>query len=568
MTFKFSRIKFLPFVLFLTVLPAFASEGGGEGSELSSRMVSLVLQLAVIMIAARLGGFIFSNYLKQPSVLGEIISGMLIGPYALGSIQLPEIGPLFPHTGQIIPVSTELYGITVIASIILLFLAGLETDIKSFIRYSVKGTIIGIGGLIFSFAAGAAAPVITGWSQSFFSPLSLFLGTLSTATSVGITARILSRKQKLDSPEGVTIMSAAVIDDVLGIVLLAIIIAVLRTSGSIFSVSWYDIGAIAAKAIGFWIACTVLGVMFSKRIVKALKIVKSPEAIASLSFGLALLLAGLSELAGLAMIIGAYIVGLSLSGTDISHEMQYQLRGLYNFLVPVFFCTMGMLVDFSTVSSNLVNGIAFSILCIIGKIVGCGIPAFALRFNARGALRIGVGMMPRGEVVLIMAGLGLSMGIIGKDALAVCIIMIIITTILTPLFLNTLFEGGSGLKYEEKKNTDEERKSFELQFPSADIAEFVRLRIADAFRNEEFFVHLRMNIPNPTYLISKEDIFITLVQRKDKIVISVTPAHEDLARFLVLEEILVLQDLFESAKNMQSPDSLGTELLSGIFNQE
>lgn len=148
-------------------------------------MTRLILELALIIIVARGFGYFFTRVLKQPAVLGELCAGMIIGPYALGSLPLPFIGPLFmPHHSSIIPLSAELYGIATLASIILLFLVGLETDVTAFLKYSVAGTFVGIGGLLFSFIFGDLLAIFFGVADSFLDPKALFLGAILTATSV------------------------------------------------------------------------------------------------------------------------------------------------------------------------------------------------------------------------------------------------------------------------------------------------------------------------------------------------------------------------------------------------
>ncbi|NEP85170.1 MAG: hypothetical protein F6K39_48040 [Okeania sp. SIO3B3] len=160
-------------------------------------MTVLVLQLALAVIFARLVGYAFSTWLKQPRVLGELVAGMIIGPYALGSIHLPFLhGPLFPIAQGALPVSPQLYGFAMVASVVLLFLSGLETDLPTFLKFSLRGSIIGLGGVVVSFALGDMVAVLfLPGVDSFMDPQALFLGTLSTATSVGITARILSEKR-------------------------------------------------------------------------------------------------------------------------------------------------------------------------------------------------------------------------------------------------------------------------------------------------------------------------------------------------------------------------------------
>ena len=536
---------------------------------MTHEMTILVLQLAAILITAKLLGFLFEHLLKQPRVLGELIAGMIIGPYALGGFQIPGLGqPLFELGSGTIPVSPELYGFAVVASIVLLFLAGLETDLPTFLRFAGVGSFIGLGGVVVSFVMGAAgAWLLLPQVTSILDPAALFLGTLSTATSVGITARILSEQRKMSSPEGVTILAAAVLDDVVSIILVAVVVGIARSTGSDAGVDWGHVGVIAARAFGFWLGFTIIGILIAPRLTKGLKRFRSMEMITGVAFGLALLLSGLSELAGLAMIIGAYVTGLALSQTDVAHEIREQLQGVYSFLVPVFFCVMGMLVNFAVLGPVLVFGLAFAALAIIGKFVGTGIPALLSGFTLRGAFRIGAGMQPRGEVTLIVAGIGLSAGAIGQDLFGVAVLTLLVSTLFAPPVLVGAFRGGSGYKREVKGGvTKGASVQIQIPLPGTMSADFLRSRLITAFRNEEFFVN-RVDFSNRIYRIRQDDITLTLTQNGDTIQISTAPEHEQFVRLLMLEEIVELTDLMESLKRVKDPESLGQNLVEGLFDE-
>ncbi len=527
-------------------------------------MMLLIFQLGVILIAAKIGGYLFQRFLKMPSVLGELVSGMIIGPYALGGqINLPSIGILFAEQAHF-SFSTELYGIATLASIILLFLAGLETDIAAFIRYSVVGSLVGIGGLFAAFVFGDLVAVY--WPNnihSFMDPAALFLGVISVATSVGITARILADKRKMASPEGVTILAGAVFDDVFGIIILAIVMGMARVSMGT-GIAWGPICIIALKAIGFFVVVTALGLIFSRKITGMIKKFKSTEIIVAICFGLALLLASLAEMAGLAMIIGAYIMGLALSRTDLAHEIEQHMQGVYNILVPIFFCVMGMMVDFSAMGTVWKFGLVYSVVAVFTKVIGCGLPAFLMRFNLRGSLRIGLGMLPRGEVALIVAGIGLSSGIIDQGIFGVSIMMTVITTMLAPPLLVKSFEGGSGLR-KEMDDGSEDIETIEIEFPSHDITEFLLSRLVRALQQEEFYVH-HLHTEKRTYRVLKDDIAFTLIEDENKLIINVPKANQYVARMILLEELLSLSDLLESTKQMKDVDEMGSELMSGLFS--
>lgn len=543
---------------------AVAQAAEASGHSITHMMMLLILQLAVIIVCAKVGGYLFQRFLKMPAVLGELASGMIIGPYALGGmITIPNLGTLFAESHNF-TVTPELYGIATLASIILLFLAGLETDLSAFLRYSVVGSFVGMGGLVASFLLGDLCAVF--WPgngiDSFMNPSALFLGVISVATSVGITARILAEKRKIASAEGVTILAGAVFDDVFGIITLAIVMGMVKVSMGT-GVAWGPICIIALKAIGFFMVVTALGLIFSRKITALIKRFKSKEVIVAVCFGLALLLASLAEMAGLAMIIGAYIMGLALSRTDLAHEIEHHLEGIYNILVPIFFCVMGMMVDFTAMKPVLIFGSVYSLLAIISKVVGCGIPAWLMKFNIRGSLRIGLGMLPRGEVALIVAGIGLAGGIIDQGIFGVSIMMTVVTTMLAPPLLVKSFEGGSGLRT-EMEGGSEDIVSIKLEFPSHDITEFLVNRFVKALQHEEFFVH-HLHTDQPTFRVLKDDIAFTLIEEDDKLIINVPSANQHVARMILLEELLSLSDLLESTKQMKSVDEMGSDLMRGLF---
>ncbi len=481
-------------ILFLPTL-AFASAGKLTELEITHRMMFLVIQLGVILFATRIGGIIFEK-IHMPAVLGELVAGMIIGPYALG--RTPIIGfphGIFPLYGDF-PISPELYALSAVAAVILLFMVGLETDLSLLLRYSFAGIIVGIGGVIASFILGAAtlvifSPMLLGKQLSFFSPVSLFGGIVATATSVGITARILSEKRKLDSPEGVTILSAAVIDDVIGIILLAVVMGIVASTKKHGYVDWEHILLISVRAIVVWLVATVIGLLGARKISFLLKLFRQRTAIAIMALGLALILSGLFEQVGLAMIIGAYVMGLTLSNTDIKHAIRERLDDIYEFLVPVFFCVTGMQLNVVSLLSPklLIFAGVYAFVGILSKLIGCGLPALIANFNLRGALRVGFGMAPRGEVGLIIAGIALSTGFITHDLFAAMVIMVAANTLIAPPALVLLFRSPeSGVRHPERLTPAGETK-LNFEFPSHQMADFFLGKLREIFESEGFFVH-------------------------------------------------------------------------------
>ena len=421
--------------------------GAGEITEI---LIVLLIQLSIILAVAKIAGELATRFLKIPVVLAELGAGVAIGPFALGGLSLFGVGPLFPiplvdGKPSPIPVGNELYALAQIGSVVLLFAIGLETNLKQFIRYAGPATAVAIGGVALPFALGVGATVLLGFDGGggWTSPQALFMGAIMTATSVGITARVLADLHRLDEPEGVTIIAAAVVDDVLGILVLTVVVGISTTDTfTLGSVGW-----ISFKAIGFCVGLTAVGILAAPYLEKVLEKFSSTSALLCIPLALALLAAGLAEFFGLAFIIGAFSIGLALSTTRLGHLVEAAMLGIVDFLVPVFFVVMGMLVDVTSMRDGIVFGLIISALAIFSKVVGSGAPALVSGFNLRGSTRIGVGMMPRGEVALIIAGIGLSHGIIGQDLFGVSILMTVITTLIAPTLLVPLFRsGGSGLR--------------------------------------------------------------------------------------------------------------------------
>jgi fructose-specific phosphotransferase system IIA component len=533
--------------------------------ETAELMASLVLQLGVIIFAVRLGGRLVKK-LKIPQVLGELLAGVLIGPYALGGIPLPGFpygffssGPLSP--GETLAVSPELYAFAMVASIILLFSSGLETDLGLFLRYSVAGGLIGIGGVLASFILGSLVGAAL-LHVPFADPRCLFLGVLSTATSVGITARILSDQRKMDTPEGVTTLAAAVFDDVLGIVALAVILGVVAvlTNPESGGLNPLVILGIAGKAFGIWLGFTLLGLALSKQLAILLKAFKHSHDFSILALGVALILAGVFEKQGLAMIIGAYIAGLSLSKTDIAPIIQERIRGLYEFFVPIFFAVMGMMVNVREIISPpvLIFGGFYTLAAVAAKVVGCGGPALFLGFNAKGALRIGAGMIPRGEVALIIAGIGLASGILDAGLFAVVILMTLFTTLVAPPLLSfTLRLPGSGARKTVKAD---DSVSASWDFQNDEIADLVIDTLLKDLRGEGFFVQM-MNINDGISQARKDDISLSITEEENSVTIVTGKADMPFVKTAVYEVILRLSDTIGKLRDSADPLSMRKDLL-------
>ena len=560
----------------------------------TEEMMFLVLQIGIIIFAAKVGGAL-ASMMKLPSILGELAAGIVIGPWALGGIGFcPDmfngmfkdglfhgaaLREMAAHGHTFDATSPALYGIATLASIILLFLSGLETNLKMFLKYSFVGSMVGVGGVLVSFAFGDLCAV---WllpqffetfadlksmplAQAITQAAPLYMGIMSTATSVGITARILSEKKKMDSEEGTTIMAGAVIDDVLGLIVLAIGNGIIAANvgakaaaegAAAGGMDWGNIGLVALKAFGVWLGATAIGVLAARYIAKFLKrCFKSPVVIATMAFGLALVLAGFFEMMGLAMIIGAYVMGLALSRTDLKHPITEMLTPVYTFLVPVFFCAMGMMVDMSALCSKpvLIFGGIYTVLAVLAKVLGCMIPSMCCGFNFLGGLRIGAGMVPRGEVALIIAGIGLSAGYLTQEIFGIGILMTLVTTVVAPPALVGLFAPkAKGVRHPKPSKNGSREVMFALA--NDDMAELVMAKILMEFRNEGFFVTC-LSQEDQIWEIALDDIELSIRRHGHKIRFTCTPAEEAIVMTAWMEVASQMNDLARAiAKPIRKED--------------
>ena len=397
-----------------------------------------ILTFGLILLAARLGGEVAERYLKQPPVLGELAAGIIISPFALGGLIGDPIilnfatiqGGFGLHEFHAMEIISQ------IAVIALLFVAGVETDVRSFLRRGAAGSAVGVGGVVLPFAFGyfitwALYPVIglSGW---------LFMAAVLTATSIGLTVRILMDMRRLHTTEGTTILVGAVIDDIIGIVILSVVVSIARTGA-------LDIGyALQLGAIGFavWFALLIAGVRFHKYISKVLlNPFKRSGTMPIIAIIIGFIIAYLVTLVGLHPVVGAYVAGLMFAATTEKENILHGVRPIMLFLAPFFFCYLGMQVDFRLSAMAAIAALILIVLATLGKIIGCYIPARLVgRFSRTSSLIVGVGMVPRGEVGLIIAGVGLlAIGEPFRELFAVAVVVSIVTTLITPVMLKPLF---------------------------------------------------------------------------------------------------------------------------------
>jgi Kef-type K+ transport system membrane component KefB/mannitol/fructose-specific phosphotransferase system IIA component (Ntr-type) len=419
-----------------------------------------------------------------------------------------------------------------------------------FFFFLVASVVIGLSGVLVTFIAGVVCTSLL-LNTHFMDPQCLFMGVIAISTSIGIAARILSDQRKMDSAEGVTMMAAAVFEDVPWIILLTVVIGISAMAGqSQGALSAPAILAVSGKAFDIWLGVTIIGLTCSKFLAAFLKLFKSSFDFSVLALGIALILSGIFEKQGLAMIIGAYIAGLSLSKTDIAAIIQERIRGLYEFFVPIFFAVMGMMVNVREIFSSpvLILGGIYTLVVILVKIIGCGGPALLLGFNLKGALRIGTAMIPRGEGALKAAGIGLAIGAISNQLFSVAILMILLTIIVSPPLLNAMLKiPGSGTR---KPVDDENSAETVWEFDSSEIADLVLNNLLKELRAGGFYVQM-MNISKGISQARKDDIALFITEKDTSVSIRTSKTDMSFVKNEIYEVILehtkTLQKLKASA---------------------
>jgi Kef-type K+ transport system membrane component KefB len=376
---------------------------------------NLLLELFAIFVAAKVLGEVFER-LRIPGVLGEIAAGIILGPYALG----------FVHS------SDTLHSIAEVGAIFVLFSAGLETSAHDLIRVGRKALTVATLGIIVPFVLGFFYMSVRGDASTE----AVFVGAAMVATSVGITARVLGDLGVLSTRPAKIILGAAVFDDILGMLLLAVV-AGLASGGGL---EWLHLGVLLAEATAFALFMIFLAPRIVRRIHPRVERLSTQNASLVVALAICLFLSWLSVKIGMAAIIGAFFAGLMFADYAPHWNLIARVGGITEFLGPYFFFSIGAQLNLKLFDRNvLVASAIISLLAVISKLIGCGIPLLGEGWSA--ALQVGVGMMPRGEVALIVALVGLQSGIVTQSTYAIVVSMTAVTTIIAPPLLRYLFRN-------------------------------------------------------------------------------------------------------------------------------
>lgn len=380
-------------------------------------MSDLLPGLVLVWLAAKLAGEGMER-IGQTAVLGELLAGVIIGPGVLGLVHESEV----------------LHALAELGVLILLFEVGLESDVHDLLRAGLQATLVALVGVAVPFAVGYGVMHGLGYPAL----VAVFVGATFTATSVGITARVLADLGRLRDAAAKVVLGAAVVDDVLGLMILAVVTGVAQTGG----VSFGSVVALSMKAVVFLVLAILVGMRLAPALIGVIGGLKARGTLIVYSVIFAVALAVVADLIGLATIIGAFAAGLVLATTERRAHIEERIKPVADLLVPVFFVTVGMKVQpalLNPFAENAQLGIAglLTVVAVISKLVA------GLVVYQPGVRRwpVGVGMVPRGEVGLIFAGAGLVAGVIAEDLYSALVVVVMLTTFVAPPWLKALYAG-------------------------------------------------------------------------------------------------------------------------------
>ena len=396
------------------------------GTESSTIFIHVVISLSLLLFASKLFAELFHR-IKLPIVLGELLAGIIIGPYALGGLPLFNGEPLvildetIKHIGEL-------------AAIVILFVAGLEITPKEFLRGGAGSFTIGALGVIVPFFVGYFVFSLYGLEALE----TLLIATALTATSIAISIQVLSSLGKMQTKEARLILGAAIVDDILAIAVLSVVLTMVQTGNTTPDIM--EITFLILKILGLFVALLVGSILIVPRILHREKLWKSQGSIEGITTAIFFGGAGIAALVGLSPIVGAFAIGMAVASTRLIKQVEEYVHKLQIIFAPLFFAIIGAQVDLRGINLDvlLIAGILVAI-AISTKMLGCGLPSLIFLKDKSKAMRVGIGMVSRGEVGLIVAGVGATSGVISGDVYTAIIVMVAVTTIITPIWLKKAY---------------------------------------------------------------------------------------------------------------------------------
>jgi len=389
-------------------------------------LIHVLISLAILLFAAKIFAELF-NKLRLPTVLGELVAGIIVGPFAFGSIPIFDGKPLVILNETVLQIGE-------IAGIVILFIAGLEITPREFFRGGAASFTIGGCGVIVPFFLGYYIFTLYGLQAL----QSILVATTLTATSVAITVSVLTELGKMQTKEAKIILGAAIVDDILAIAVLSVVVTMVQTGN--MSPNIIDIIFLILKILGIFVLLLVGAIVIIPRIVNTERLWKargSVEGIVTASFFGA---SAIAAAVGLSPIVGAFSVGMAVASTKIIKRVEEYVDKLEIIFAPLFFAIIGAQVNLTGVNLDVLFLSAIIIVvAVLSKLGGCGLPALMFLRNKSKAMKVGIGMISRGEVGLIVAGIGVTSGVLSPNIYTTVIIVIAVTTLITPVWLKKAY---------------------------------------------------------------------------------------------------------------------------------
>jgi Kef-type K+ transport system membrane component KefB len=403
-------------------------------------LIHVLISLAILLFAAKILAELF-NKLRLPAVLGELLAGILVGPFALGSFPIFDGKPL-------VILSETVRQVGEIAGIVILFIAGLHITPREFLKGGVGSFTIGACGVIVPFFLGYYVFTIFGLEGL----QSILMATALTATSIAISVTVLNELGRMQSKEAKLILGAAIVDDILAIAVLSVVVTMVQTGN--LTPNIIDIIFLILKILGIFAVLLIGAIIIIPRIVNTERLWKakgSIEGIVTASFFGA---SAVAASVGLSPIVGAFSVGMAVASTKIIKRVEEYVEKLEIIFAPLFFAIIGAHVNLTGINLDvLILSAVVIAVAIFSKLIGCGLPATIFLRNKSKAMKVGIGMISRGEVGLIVAGIGVSSGVLSPNIYTTVIIMIAITTLITPVWLKYAYRKEPEVANDESLKT-------------------------------------------------------------------------------------------------------------------
>ncbi|HSA74656.1 MAG TPA: cation:proton antiporter [Candidatus Nitrosocosmicus sp.] len=393
-----------------------------------SVFIHIIISLSILLFSAKIFAEIFQR-IKQPVVLGELLAGIIVGPYALGGLLLFDGQPL-------VVLDETVKHIGELAAIIILFIAGLEITPREFLRGGAASFTVGALGVIVPFAVGFI--ILTFYGLGSFEVL--LIATALTATSIAISIQVLTELGKMQSKEARLILGAAIVDDILAIAILSVVVTMVQSGNTSPQIA--DVAFLILKILGLFAVLLIGAVVLIPRILHREKLWRSRGSIEGITTAIFFGIAGIAAYVGLSPIVGAFAAGMAVASTKLIKQVEEYAQKLQFIFAPLFFAIIGAQVDLRGINFEvlIIAGIIIAI-AILSKLIGCGLPSILFLQDKTKSMRVGIGMVSRGEVGLIVAGVGVTSGALSSDIYTAIIVMVAVTTIITPIWLKKSYKG-------------------------------------------------------------------------------------------------------------------------------